>query len=154
MRCEWKWQVQFQAVFFYSCTNTRFLESRAGAAILNRTGNSLSVETLRVGELWDRRLGFWQLLRAQLPESLDFYVKEKKNLYYLQASVGLVSVTNSFIYVLINSKGNRNWWMKMIHAQMAKTRSINIVSHLDLTSFIQKGDQSFYKWCLMCASTV
>lgn len=125
--------------FFYSSMKTRFLESRPGVANLNCVdrGNSWRVETLRMGDQRDgRSLGLWQPLRAQLPASWSFMRKKKKSYIFFKPLLAWVSVTNSFICVLINSKGNKNWWMKMIHTQMVKTCSINIISHLDFTSFI------------------
>ena len=133
VKCEWKWKVPLHVVpkgwdilspshSPNSCMKTRCLESRPGNSDLELHGYWLFLKgrNPRDGNQQDRRsLGFWLLLRKHLSGSLDSYMKEKKNLpSSLKSLLAWVSVTNSFIYVLINSKGNRNQWMKTIHAQM------------------------------------
>lgn len=109
----------FKLYFFTAAWTQGSWKAGLGAAILNCTGNSLtamgnslSVETLRVGELWDRRsLGFWQLLRAQLPESLDFYVKEKKNsIIFKPLLAWSLSQIVSFTFLLIQRVTETDEW--------------------------------------------
>lgn len=112
----------FKPNFFYSCINTRALESRPGAR-----GRSISLraETLGMGDQWDRRSWPSDNFSEQMHLRAWTCIWKREKISHISSEPlpPWVSVASSLIYVLINSKGNRKWWMKMTHAQMAETCS-------------------------------
>ena len=128
-----------------------------GIAILNCMDISYSLRAETPGVGTKRTEGIWAFDCFSKNTCLGAWTlmwKRKKSSIFFKSLLAWVTVTDSFIYVLINSKGNRNQWMKTIHAQMENLQYKPYFTSKSCFFLIQKGCQNFWKWSIMLASTV